>query len=131
MIQLPDIFSIVSQNAACRALLKDGKKEFRFYSFGMAPQGVAYPYAVWQIISGTPDNNLTSGDYDAEEIQIQVDVYSSHSQGSIVARDVANKIMTAIKPVAYTTSFRAEERDFETMNYRSSFDSSWINAVQN
>lgn len=54
---IPAIFPLITANAGCTALL--GTTPTRFYAFGDAPQGVARPYATWQLVSGVPDNLLS------------------------------------------------------------------------
>ena len=120
----PPIFAAVDV-APVRALLKTGNGPLRFYLFGEAPQGVAYPYAVWRIITGTPENYL--GDRtDADSTITQVDVYASPSQGPTVARGVAEAIRSAVESVAHVTSLRGESRDPETQSWTSGFDVTWI-----
>ena len=120
----PPIFE-KADTPAVRALLKSGKEPLRFYLFGLAPQGVKYPYAVWRIISGSPENYL--GDVpDCDSVTTQIDVYASPDQGAAVARSVATAIRESIQDSCYVTSFRGESRDPDTMSWSSGFAASWI-----
>ncbi|EPN30837.1 hypothetical protein A245_45243, partial [Pseudomonas syringae pv. actinidiae ICMP 19096] len=48
------IFAVCAADPAVQALL--GTSPTRLYPFGEAPEGVAKPYAVWQVIGGNPEN---------------------------------------------------------------------------
>ncbi len=117
----PDIFASVNV-APVKALLKTGNGALRFYAFGMAPQGVAYPYAVWQLVGGSPENYLACSP-DIDQSIVQVDVYAKTADS---ARSVAVVLRNAIEKHAYITSIRAEARDPDTNNYSFGFDSDWL-----
>jgi hypothetical protein len=115
------IFEVCSRDAGVVALLGAGA-DLRLYSFGEAPEGVAKPYAVWQLINGSPENYL-SGRPDADGFTLQVDVYGT--TGTSV-RKVRDAIRDAIELQAHITRWGAEGRDPTTKNYRASFDVDWI-----
>lgn len=115
----PPIFKIVAADAQVRALL--GDNPVRVYMFGRAPQGVTYPYAVWQIASGSPENYITNTP-DIDMFGIQIDVYAKDVDE---ARNCAVVLRDAIEPYAHVVSWRGETRDAETQSYRSSFDVDW------
>ena len=117
----PPIFQLCSQAAAVTALLGAGAS-LRLYSFGEAPDGVATPYAVWQLVSGEPENYL-AGRPDADGFTLQVDVYGA--TGTSV-RQVRDAIRDAIELQAYVTRWGGEARDPTTKNFRTSFDADWI-----
>lgn len=117
----PPIFQLCSQAAAVTALLGSGAN-LRLYSFGEAPQDVAKPYAVWQLLNGTPENYL-AGRPDVDGFTLQVDVYGT--TGTSV-RQVRDAIRDAVELSAYVTRWGAEGRDPTTKNYRTSFDVDWI-----
>jgi hypothetical protein len=94
----------------------------RLYSFGEAPDNVAKPYAVWQLVNGSPENYL-AGRPDADGFTLQVDVYGSTGPSS---RSVRDAIRDAIELQAYVTRWGGETRDPTTKNYRTSFDVDWI-----
>lgn len=107
-----------------RALLKAGTGPVRFYLFGMAPQNVIKPYAVWRMSSGSPENYL--GDRpDIDSFTLQVDVFASPTQGAKVCREVAAALRDAIEPHAHITSWLGESIDPETQNYRLTFLVDW------
>ncbi|MEE3636613.1 DUF3168 domain-containing protein [Pseudomonas sp. AL 58] len=117
----PPIFQLCSQAVAVTALLGAGA-DLRLYSFGEAPEGVAKPYAVWQLINGEPENYL-AGRPDADGVTLQVDVYGT--TGASV-RQVRDAIRDAIELRAHVTRWGGEGRDPTTKNYRASFDVDWI-----
>lgn len=117
----PPIVQACSASAAVTALLGSGV-DLRLYSFGEAPEGVAKPYAVWQLVNGSPENYL-AGRPDADGFTLQVDVYGT--TGTSV-RQVRDAIRDAIELQAYITRWGGESRDPATENYRTSFDVDWI-----
>lgn len=121
---IPPIFSTVDVSPV-RALLKDGKDELRFYSFGRAPQNVKKPYAVWRQVYGQPENYL-SNIPDMDLYGTQIDIYADPTpQGAKQARQIAEALRNAIEPVAHITAWRGESRDPDTNNYVFSFDVDW------
>ncbi|TRZ62976.1 DUF3168 domain-containing protein [Pseudomonas alloputida] len=108
------------QSPAVTALLGTGA-DMRLYSFGEAPEGVAKPYVVWQVVGGSPENYL-AGRPDADGFNLQVDVYATTGDK---ARQVRDAIRDAIELDAYVTRWGVEGRDPETKNYRASFDVDW------
>lgn len=117
----PPIVQACLNSPAVTALLGVGTA-MRLYSFGEAEQGVAKPYAVWQVVSGSPENYL-AGRPDADSVTLQVDVYASTGDR---ARQVRDAIRDAIELDAYITRWGAEGRDPETKSFRASFDADWI-----
>lgn len=115
------IFEICSKNSAVAALIGSGV-ETRLYSFGEAPDGVSKPYAVWQVVSGSPENYL-AGRPDADGFTLQVDVYAATGTA---ARRVRAAISQAIELDANVTRYGIEGRDPVTKSYRAGFDVDWI-----
>lgn len=117
---IPPIFTICAAASGVTALL--GTKPVRLFPFGEAPEKVAAPYAVWQLVGGAPENYLgTLPDLDL--LPTQVDVYGD-SAASVLA--VAAALRTAIEPHAHITRWRGQTRDAETGRYRFSFDVDWF-----
>ena len=117
---VPPIFKVCAADPAVTALLGTGP--VRLFPFGEAPQGTAYPYATWQVITGSPENYL-AGRPDADDFTLQVDVYAGTGSD---ARAVTRSLRDAIEPHAYITRWGGEERDPETKAYCRSFDIDWI-----
>ena len=115
----PNIFSTCAQNAGVQAVF--GTNPTRFYPFGEAPQGTALPYAVFQVVTGSPENYVDCAP-DIDTWSIQIDVYDDTVSG---CRDAAEALRDAIEPVAHIVGWRGEERDSETRRYRFSFDVDW------
>jgi hypothetical protein len=114
------IFKVCAAAPAVTALL--GVSPTRIYPFGEAPQGVTKPYAVWQVISGSPINYI-SGRPDTDRYGLQVDVYADTGAA---AEQVATAIRRAIELQANVTGFNLDGRDPTTKNYRKSFDVAWL-----
>lgn len=118
----PPIFPAVAASPAAVALLKQGNGPLRFYQFGLAPQGVQKPYAVWQRTFGTPENYL--GDLpDQDSFTLQVDVYAGSADS---ARSVAVALRDAIEPVAYITEWLGESVDRITGSNRFTFQTEFL-----
>lgn len=121
----PPIFPTVNVPAV-RALL--GVAPLRFYSFGRAPQDVAYPYAVWQQVFGSPENNLSAVPQ-ADTYTTQIDVYAKPTPdggGAALVRQIAQALRDAIEPTAHVVAWRGETRDSETGNFVFSMDVDWV-----
>lgn len=116
----PPIFAICSADAGVQAVLGSGA-DCRLYPFGEAAQGVTKPYAVWQTISGSPENCISNVPV-VDSWSLQVDVYSLTVTE---ARDVAEALRDAIEPEAHIVGWGGESRDPDTNNYRYSFDVDW------
>ncbi|MBJ7371798.1 hypothetical protein BJN42_11810 [Pseudomonas koreensis] len=114
------IFAVCAADAAVIALL--GAQPTRLYPFGEAPEGVIKPYAVWQLLTGSPDNYL-SGRPDIDGYTLQVDVYATTAGD---ARAVTQAIARAIELKANITRWGGETKDSATKLYRSSFDIDWL-----
>lgn len=95
--------------------------ELKLYMFGMAPQNVQKPYAVWQVVGGFPENYL-AGRPDTERHSLQIDVYANSASQ---ARSVLAAIEHAIELNCYVTRYGGESKDPETGSYRSSMDVDW------
>jgi hypothetical protein len=115
----PPIFATAVRSPQVLSLL--GTNPTRLYMFGMAPQGVQYPYAVWRTFSGAPENYL-GDDPDIDSFGIQVDVYAESPDS---ARECAMALRNALQRSAHIVSWRGESRDPETDSWRSSFDLDW------
>jgi len=117
----PPIFDIISAVAAVKALL--GTDPVRFFPFGMAPDEIDMPYAVWQIVSGSPENHLNDSP-NIDSWVVQVDVYALKGSTS---RTVAEALRDAIEPDAYITAWRGESKEDDNI-FRYSFDVEFLTA---
>jgi hypothetical protein len=116
----PPIFETVAADSDVQTNL--GTSPVRFYPFGKAPQGVSKPYAVWQTITGLPQNYLNELP-DIDRHSLQVDIYADSVDS---ARDAAKAIRDSVEPVAHITAWRGESVEPETGSYRVSFDVDWM-----
>jgi len=116
----PPIFAVCAADAGVTALL--GASPTRLYPFGEAPQGVVYPYAVWQLVGGSPENYINQRP-DIDSFTVQVDVYADTGT---TARSIATALRDAIEPHAHIVRWGGESRDQDTNRYRSSFDVDWF-----
>ncbi|ORL62906.1 DUF3168 domain-containing protein [Pseudomonas putida] len=117
----PPIFPVVAADPAATALL--GTDPVRFFPFGMAPQNVAKPYAVWQQVTGGEPYNRLNCRPGGSRFRLQIDAYGTTASQ---ARAVADAIERALELTCHVVSYNGETRDPETLNYRSSFDINWI-----
>jgi hypothetical protein len=118
---MPPLFQVLSTDAGVTALLGAGGN-CRVYDAGEAPEGVTYPYATWQIISGSPENYL--GDRpNIDQIRVQLDCWSSPKGGSLTnASNVADAIRYALESRGHQVDFGSTERDADTGSYRYRMD---------
>ena len=115
----PPVFATCSNSAAVKTAL--GTSPVRLYPFGQAPQDVALPYAVWQVVSGGPENLICEAP-DLDISLVQVDVYAVTESA---ARAAAKALRDAIEPEAHIVAWRGESVDPTTQNRRFSFDVEW------
>jgi len=116
----PPIFQVCAADTNVTALL--GTAPTRLFPFGEAPQGVTLPYAVWQTITGLPDNYLGQAP-DIDQFTIQVDVYADRGSS---AREVAQALRNAIEPHAHIVGWNGESTDPDTGHKRYGFDVDWF-----
>lgn len=115
----PPVFEVCAVSAAVKSVL--GINPVRLYPFGSAPQGVAKPYAAWQVITGVPENYLSEIP-DIDSLTLQLTVYAD---GADSARNALSALRDAIEPVAHIASWLAEGRDPETKSYTAGFIVDW------
>jgi hypothetical protein len=99
-----------------------GESPTRCYSFGHAPKDTALPYAVWQVVSGSPYNQLADN-ASTDSYTTQVDVYGETDSDALLA---AKAIISATSEEAYVLSYNSNGRDNKTGDYYYSFDLGWI-----
>ncbi len=119
-MNIAPVFSVCRQSQEVLDLIGDNPT--RLYLFGLAPQSPTYPYAVWQVINGSPENYINQVP-DIDDYTLQIDVYAKTASE---ARAVTGALRNAIEPHAHITRYRDETRDEDTMNYRNGFDVDWL-----
>lgn len=98
-----------------------GGDHLKVYEYGMAPQGVADPYCVWQIQGGSPNNFLDRAP-NTDLFAVQFDIYGA---SGLSVRAAAKAIRDAIEPRIHITSWLGESIDPQTKRYRFTFSSDW------
>jgi Protein of unknown function (DUF3168) len=115
------IYQTLNESSSVKALLGTPPTS-RIYGWGQAPADVVRPYVVWQLITGSPENNLSDlPGFDSRTVQ--VDVYASTAPA---ASEVAIALRDAIEPVMHITSWDGESRDHATNDYRVTFSVDWF-----
>lgn len=111
----PDIFAIAAADAGVTAAL--GPNPVRFWPFGLAPQDETRPYALHQLVYGSPENTLSCTPA-SDTFGVQVDAYAKNVTA---ARAVAAALRDAFEPHAYITAWNGESWEPATGLYRVSF----------
>lgn len=119
MAMYPPLFNSVKDSAAVKAAFGASP---RIYPHGVADQNTPKPYAVFQVITGNPENYL-AGLPDMDGFTTQIDVYAASPQA---AADGAQALRDALEPVAYVVSWRGQFKDPGTSLFRYSFDVEWL-----
>lgn len=114
------IFAVAAADADVRALL--GESPTRLFPFGEADLKTPMPYAVWQVIAGSPENYL-AGRPDTDSYTLQVDVYAGSATEVRAVKDV---LVHAIELDCNIVAWNGETRDRETKIWRVGFDVDWI-----
>lgn len=117
------LFEIIKSNMDVTALI--GEEPVRFFPWGAAPQGVALPYAVYGVISATPENYVgTNPDIDTNSYQI--DIYAKTGAS---CEEVFAAIRGAVQEQGYVINFQKQVLDPETRLYTSRIDLDMIEDV--
>ena len=116
---IPPVFTYAKDSAAVTTLL--GTNPVRFWPYSSAPHAdnaaSQSPYALWQLIYGMAENNLSSLP-EADNPGIQVDCYGT---SATQARNVLLALRDAFEPHGYVTGYNGEFREDVTGLYRASF----------
>lgn len=115
----PPLYATVSVSSEVKAIFGNSP---RIQPHGIADQNTQKPYAVWQIVTGQPENYLGQLP-DIDSFLTQIDVYATTVQG---AADGAKAIRDALEPVAYVVAWRGQFKDPDTNLFRYSFDCDWL-----
>lgn len=117
---IPPIFPLCIASTPVRLVF--GEAPTRVYPFGLIENPPALPYAVWQTVSGSPENYLAQRP-DVDALTTQVDVYAK-DEASLV--DGATALRDAFEPRGYITRWGSQMLDPETKLLRLSFDVDWL-----
>ncbi|EXB86854.1 hypothetical protein J538_1184 [Acinetobacter sp. 272263] len=66
----------------------------------IAPTGTVYPYAVWSVVTGDPQNNLDCP-ANTDHVSFQIVVYDTQQKR---ASDIRSAIRKALEPHCYITN---------------------------
>ena len=114
---LPPVFSLLSSDAGCTALLGAGAA-CRAYPFGEAPADVTKPYVTWFIVSGFAHATLADAPA-ADAMVVQVDCWGEKAAS---VKSVAIAVRGALEAAGNVVNYNPSDRDPETKRYRLSFD---------
>lgn len=116
---IPPIFQYATASPEAVALLGSGPTRFWPYSSAPHADNAASqsPYALWQLISGLAENNLSTTPQ-ADNPAVQVDSYGT---SATEARSVMLALRDAFEPHGYVTAYNGEFREDATGLYRASF----------
>lgn len=110
----PPVFELAAASADVKTIFGNPP---RLYPFGEAPPNVTRPYAVWQTVSGSPENYLGQRP-DMDSYGVQVDVYGKTADS---CRAGISALRDALEGSAHITAWNGEGRDLDTRDYRSGF----------
>lgn len=116
---MPPLFAVCAANAGVTALLGVGAT--RLYPFGEAPENVATPYAVFQVLNGVPENYLGEPP-DIDQWNIQIDVYATSVNS---AEAVQSALRRALETVCHVTRLGRTGTEPSTQLKNTSLDISW------
>lgn len=117
---IPPIFPLCIASTPVR--LAFGDAPTRVYPFGLIENPPALPYAVWQTVSGSPENYLAQRP-DVDALTTQVDVYATDEESLVQG---ATALRDAFEPRGYITRWGSQMLDPETKLLRLSFDVDWL-----
>ena len=115
----PPFFALCEASSQVKAIFGNSP---RIYPHGIADQNTPKPYAVFQIITGSPENYLGERP-DIDAFDVQVDTYATTVQ---VAANGAKAIRDAVEGSAYVTAWRGQFKDPDTSLLRYSFEVSFL-----
>lgn len=107
-------YAIAKASTAVQAALGNPP---RLYDFGDAAQDGSKPYAVQQVVAGSPENYLGETP-DLDSVIVQIDVYGLDMAATKAA---AVALRNAFEIDAYITGFSGQSRETETRLWRVSF----------
>lgn len=117
---MPPLFAVCAADPGVTALLGEGPT--RLYPFDEAPQKAARPYAVYQVLTGVPENYLADRP-DLDSWMLQIDIYADTGAEAIAVRDA---LQYAIETHAQITRIGGTGTERETKLKTTSLDVSWL-----
>lgn len=98
----PNVFALAAADSTVTGLL--GTNPIRFWPFGHAPQNETRPYAVHQLLYGTPENTLSCVP-SIDNYGIQIDSYATTVTA---ARSVAEALRDSLEGDSYMVAHNGE-----------------------
>lgn len=122
-MMFPPIYTRAQADPALLTLLGTVGGELRLWSFGEAPKNAQLPYATWQTVGGTPENNVSDRP-DADHFSTQINVWAASSAQMWAVVQALRDIME----VDGCTIVRWGDtvKDAETKAFGYDFDADWI-----
>ena len=117
---LPPVFVALKASTAVKNIV--GQNPPRIYRHGSAPQDTAKPYITWQMITGTPENQL-SGLQPTDRVTVQVNCWHQTDTGIELLADAARD---AIEPFAHCTSMPVDQQEPDTKLYWIALQFDWF-----
>lgn len=121
---LPPVFVTLKASSAVRAIV--GTSPAKIYRHGHAPQGVEPPYITWQVVTATPENQL-SGTPTTDRATIQVNCWYPEIGGDKGIEVLATAVRDAIEPFAHMTSMPIDQQEPETRFFWIALEFDWFN----
>lgn len=123
----PPLFQLAKADPTVVSLLSQGPI-LKVFQFGMAPDNISDPYAVWQITGGYAENYLADAPK-LDNVEIQLDVYGTDAQSvracCVALRD-AWQVQEGRWDGGYLVAWVGESRDPTTLRYRCTFRMDFI-----
>lgn len=113
---LPPLYAALMGSTAVTNIIGN-----RCYPHGDAIQDTDKPYVVWEVVGGSPENNLSVAPRD-DSFNIQVDCYHQSPVGIVT---LASAVRSALESVAHVTGYPVNEREPDTKLYRIALALDW------
>lgn len=112
------IYRTLNADPAAKAILGT---DLRVYE-DLAPLDTPTPYAVWQDIGGTAENNLDCP-AEVDHVMYQIMVYDTNQKRAYEAREVIRK---SLEKISFILNSRISDYEKETKLFVRGFDANWF-----
>lgn len=93
----------------------------RVFRHSSAPQDTTKPYVTWFLVTGTPENELSSTP-PIDRCTVQIDCWHQTDTG---VETLSKAVRDAVEPFAHITGFIINERESATKLYRIGIQLDW------
>ena len=97
-----------------------GNAPLRVYE-DIAPDNVPIPYAVWQVVSGSPENDLDVA-ASVDHVSFQIVVYDTDQRR---AQTIRAAIRSALEPYCFISNIHPSGYEPSTKLFSRGFDANW------